>query len=371
MRVIVIGGGVMGLSAAWWLSRRRGVSVRVLERFGLDHDRGSSHGASRISRTTYIEARYVRMMQVALAESWPRLAAELGVQLHHPAPGCFFGPHDGLIARYAAAVAEVGAPVSPLTPAQAREVFPAVRFRDDDVVLSDATASVVAARRTMEALWAYLPTRGVSLEPHTPVTGLDTHQGLVRIHTASGRVLEADRVIVTAGAWTGQLIPELAPSLSVTRQTVGYFKLASPQQGRLPHFPVWIHLGQRFEEVHYGLPEFGAPGIKAAHHLTTGPGDDPDGEAPDPAEALSALRRFMDAHFTVPIVGLHRSERCFYTCTEDEGFIWESLPERPQIIVGAGHSGHGFKLAPLAGQVLAELAVDGGTALPRPAQRLG
>ena len=108
MDITIIGAGVAGLSAAWWLSGQPGVRVTVLEQFNFAHTRGSSHGSSRISRTTYIDSSYVEMMQFALANSWPRLESDLGIQLLWPAAGCFFGPSDGLIQRYADAVMSAG-----------------------------------------------------------------------------------------------------------------------------------------------------------------------------------------------------------------------------------------------------------------------
>src|SRR5690242_14714085 len=101
---LVIGGGVSGLSTAWQLAARGVPRVALVERFRLHHDRGSSHGTSRITRTTYSDAKYVRLVREAHAVDWPRLERESGEQLLHPTPGAFFGPPTGEIEQWAAAV---------------------------------------------------------------------------------------------------------------------------------------------------------------------------------------------------------------------------------------------------------------------------
>ncbi len=366
MDVIVIGAGIAGLSTAWWLAQRTGVNVRVLERFELGHERGSSHGTSRISRTTYVDAQYVRMMRHALEHCWPRLEADAGVQLHFPVEGCFFGPRDGLIQRYAQAVAQADPRVQALSPTQARARFAAMHFEDDDLVLADPSASVVAADHTLRALARQIQRHGGHIQEHAQVTAITPAPNAVHITLADGTTLHADKVVVTAGAWSARLVPALNPILCVKRQTVGYFKLRDPAAGRIDRFPVWIHLGHDFNDVHYGLPEFGQPGVKAAHHATAGQPDDPDAAPDDPIEALERLRRFVRWRFAVDVIGEHRVERCLYTNTPDEGVIWAPSPRDPRIIIGTGHSGHGFKLGPLAGQVLADLAVDGHTQAPTP-----
>ncbi|TMA24645.1 MAG: FAD-dependent oxidoreductase [Deltaproteobacteria bacterium] len=127
---LVVGGGVSGLATAWQLARRGVPRVGLVERFRLHHDRGSSHGTSRITRSTYSDERYVRLVRVAHAEEWPRLERESGATLIHRCDGIFFGPPEGDIERWADAVAAAGAPgVERLTPAEARARFPAFATR--------------------------------------------------------------------------------------------------------------------------------------------------------------------------------------------------------------------------------------------------
>src|SRR5262249_32813432 len=141
---LVVGGGVTGLATAWQLARRGVPRVALVERFRLHHDRGSSHGSGRITRSTYSDARYVRLGRVAHEQEWPRLEAESGVKLIHRCDGIFFGPPAGEIEHWAAAVAAADARgVERLEPAEARRRFPAFAFPDAKFVLHDRTGGVV------------------------------------------------------------------------------------------------------------------------------------------------------------------------------------------------------------------------------------
>src|SRR5512145_2160322 len=133
---LVVGGGISGLATAWQLARRGVPRVALVERFRLHHDRGSSHGDGRITRTTYSDERYVRLVQVAHAEEWPRLEQDSGTRLLHPTPGAFFGPPEGDLDRWARAVEAAGAPgVERISPEDARRRFPTFAFPDSHAVL--------------------------------------------------------------------------------------------------------------------------------------------------------------------------------------------------------------------------------------------
>ncbi len=345
---VVVGGGILGLSTAWWLLRR-GAHVALIERHLLGHDRGSSHGRSRITRSAYADPLYARMAAAAHVEAWPTLAADLGLRLLHPRDGCFFGWADGLIGAYATAVAEAGADVARLDPAEAARRFPMFRFGQDVTALWDRTAAVVAAADTMAGLAAWVRARATVWEG-CAVHGLDADAPAV--HTDRG-VLSAERVIVTAGAWTGALVPSLRATLTPIRQTVLYLDVDADPDA----FPVWVWKGRTEDEMFYGLPRFQRPGLKIARHVLDGRRDDPDAPAGPPE--IDAVLAFARERLRVPVRGVLATERCLYTVAPREDFVLDALPDAPHVIVGSACSGHGFKLAPLNGRILAELALDG------------
>lgn len=362
---IVLGAGINGLSAAYHWRRLGGAPLAVVEQFPLRHERGSSHGFSRITRSTYAQADYVRLMQHVHAEEWPRLESDLGRRLIHPNPGCFFGPPGPVFDQYVRAVREAGAAVDLLDVAEARRVFPAFRFDRAAGVLRDRTSGVIAASEVIAGLIEWLGTHGVDLRDNTRVNALEIDRDPIRVMTSRG-VLETERLIVCGGAWVTALVPELAATLQVARQTVAYIEMeGAPELIRVGHFPVWVHLSDRVDECYYGLPEFGRPGLKLARHLTAGRDDVPD-EIPssvDPIE-LERLRAFLTRELTLPVRAVAGAEFCLYTNAPNEDFILDLHPANRNVAVGSACSGHGFKFGPLSGRVLVELLLRGATTLP-------
>jgi sarcosine oxidase len=360
---LVVGGGVHGLATAWQLARRGVERVALVERFRLHHDRGSSHGFGRITRSTYSDERYVRLVGVAHAEDWPRLERESERTLIHRCDGVFFGPPEGDLERWAAAVAAAGAPgVERVDAGEARRRFPAFAFADADFVLHDRTGGVVAAADTLLALDRRCRVEGVHVLEETRVRAIDPGSGpMVVVDTDRGRLL-AERVVVTAGAWVAELVPALRGAVRVSRQHVGYFDVGPA--GELGRFPVWVYVGDEARGLFYGLPAFGRPGVKAALHGVGSGNDDPDEHpGPDP-RAVARVREFLSSQLAIPVGALLHAETCLYTNTPDERFVIGALPDHPNVVVGSICSGHGFKFGPLMGRLLAELALEGRTDVP-------
>lgn len=350
-----------GLATAWHLARRGVPRVALVERFRLGHDRGSSHGYSRITRSTYGDPMWVRLMQVAHGEEWPRLETEAGERLRHPTPGLFFGPPEGAFEQWAAAVATAGADVERLDAAEARRRFPLFRFAGVAGVLHDRTAALVAADATIRALARRCIVEGVHVLDRTRVLRIGWDARPFAVTTDRGALL-AERLVIAAGPWTGALVPALAPALTVRRQSVGFFRLDAPPDAVRPGaFPVWVHLGPGVNGIRYGLPEFGREGVKVGVHEVAGRSQDPDEpSAPDEA-TLARVQEFATGLFAVRVSARLHAETCFYTSTASEDFILDELPGVPGAVVVSACSGHGFKFAPLVGRLAAELVLEGRT----------
>ncbi|MBI3126863.1 MAG: N-methyl-L-tryptophan oxidase [Candidatus Tectomicrobia bacterium] len=363
--VLVIGGGLNGLASLNHL-RRLGVRrLGLIERFRLGHDRGSSHGQARITRSTYASPLYARLMHLLHEEEWPRLEREAGERLVHPCPGCFFGPPGEALEKYKRAVLQAQARVEWLTPAEGRRRFPQFRFEDAEGILLDHTAGVVAADDAIAALIRLARGGGAQIMEETEVLSIDASRQPLEVATERG-VFRAERLIVTAGAWVGRLLPFLRPRLKAARQTVGYFEPAGARADYgIGRFPVWLYIADGENGHYYGMPEFGRPGIKAARHLAQGIDDNPDAAPahPDPAR-IEELWGFLRAQLAAVPRRLLAWEHCLYTNTETEDFILDLHPGNPLVAVGAGFSGHGFKFGPFTGRVLAELVLHGKTSIP-------
>jgi sarcosine oxidase len=171
--------------------------------------------------------------------------------------------------------------------------------------------------------------------------------------------LRAERVVLAAGAWLGELVPALAPRLTVLRQRVGYYRLGQDgAAGRA--MPVWARIGLAPDDFAYGLPELVAgEGVKVARHRTSGTADNPDVD-PDGADAAALADLDACAHQVLgPRLGARlRVETCLYTMTKDQHFVVDALPGDPRVVIVSACSGHGFKFGPLVGDLVAGLLLD-------------
>ncbi len=369
--VVVVGSGLMGLSAAWDLSSR-GFSVLVIDSFEPDHSKGSSHGRSRILRSVYDIRAFAEFMHVARTFDWPRLQDAAGVQLLHPTTGCFFGPRDGLFDGYVDTVGHLdGVERLPVTKASIE--FPQFKWEGMAGALKDRTSAVIDAQLTMKALSRLARGNRAAFWPRCKVTSISLDTDPITLHTKNrpavggsiSKPVRAKMAVVTAGAWVSGLFPELASHLGVVRQHVGFFSV----DGWTPpvvaqDFPVWAYLGLQQEDFFYGLPDIGGHGLKAARHRTR-MGDDNADETSGPSESeLQDLEGFLRDRLTVVIRERLAVQTCLYTNTIDETFIIDRHPDDERVVVGAGFSGHGFKFGPLVGRILSGLCSPQKTPIP-------
>lgn len=355
---VVVGGGAMGLATTWQLARA-GHEVVTLERFERGHTHGASHGATRNFNNAYAEDHYLDLLQNART-GWDDLGRETGeplLRLH----GLVTHGDDDMVARVHTALTARGERARVLTATDASARWSGMRFSGD--VLFSEEAGVVRADAALAALESAARARGADVRFGHAVTAIDEHADGVRVTVdAAGEryLLDADVLIVTAGAWTEALLPKVfpLPRLTVTEESPAHFTpLDAPNE-----WPSFNHfLGGRSTAGHapqpgqvYGMPTPGE-GVKVGFHHV-GPVVDPDARTfapvPELAQALAAYVREwfpgLDPDSAVPI-------SCTYTSTVSEDFI---LDRRGRIVVGAGFSGHGFKFTPAVGAVLASLAID-------------
>ncbi len=349
---LVVGAGVLGLSAAWSLARR-GRSVLVVERATVGHERSGSKGTARIFRLGYEEPRYVAMAQAA-ERGWRRLEDEAGRPLLATTGQVTFG---GGLGPLAAALGAAGAPVERLPAGSVAERWPGLSVPGP--ALFEAASGVLAADRCLAAFG-----RGdFELAECTAVADLadDGRRVTARLVPAQRAVAEsavaesavaqrvvAQSVVVCAGAESGALGGPGAPRLALTA-TLEQVAYLAPT-GTAPTPPVFVEWGR---PALYGLPEPDGRRYKIAFH-GAGPPVDPAAAAlvDDPAAVArlrDAARRVLPGQDPDPVA----TERCLYDNSADTDFVLDRIG---RVVVGAGTSGHGFKFAPLLGEVLADLA---------------
>ncbi len=362
---VIIGAGAMGSAAAYHLARR-GEPVVLIEQFELGHDRGSSHGAARITRHSYADTRYARLMPAAF-RAWRELEADAGESLYIRTGGVSFSPPGvDYAARVAASLDELDVPHWRASGREWSRRRPAFRLPEGYDVVFEPDAGLVAAARALELQVELARLHGgvqTRIIEQTPVRHIDLDGRRPVVLTDSLRLI-ADRLIVSAGAWVKRLLPELPVPLRATRQQVLYVRPRDRAPFQIGRFPVFIYKGAGEEDAFYGMPEFLELGVKVARHA--GPETDPDVEDRTVGEDYrSIVRRFLQGH--IPLLAdapIDLTEICLYTVAPDEAFCVDFLPLRPDVVVASPCSGHGFKFSCLIGRVLADLVTTGTTDLP-------
>jgi sarcosine oxidase len=323
MRVAIVGAGIMGCAAAWALSKD-GHDVEIYEQFRVGHDRGSSHGRSRIVRLAYPDVEWVRLAQKSMA-GWRELERDSGTEVLELTGLLELVGDPSQSSRDALAAA--GAEFELLDADSARARWP-IGVPDDWTVLYQAEAGIVRADLALRAFLGCALERGAELHEET------------RIEDA--RKLDADAVVVTAGAWVGKLVDDVP--VRPTRETLAYFR----REGALPSIVVLDpdtrgHALYSLHDPKYGLKA-------GVHHagIEVDP-DDPGEPSPELVERISAwvAKTYRDVD-PMPV----DAETCLYTNTEDEGFVFDP---RERVLVCSACSGHGFKFAPAIGKRLADM----------------
>ena len=349
----IVGLGSLG-SAAAWAATRQGLSVIGFEQFELGHERGASHDTSRILRHSYHTPHYVGLTFHAY-DAWDRLEVDSGVHLVTRTGGIDFFPPGAAIdmSTYTSSMDAHGISYEVLDVAEVQARWPVFTPPEGTVSLYQDRSSIVPAALGTATMQRLARDRGAQLHDHTRVEAILPGPDSVTLVTSSG-TYTADRVVVTADAWTADLIRPLGWDipLTVTEEQVTYVELADPSA--YGDIPLWIWMD---DPSFYGFPCYGEPTMKAAEDCggPTVTGDARSG-APDPL-MLERLIGFLRANFTgigEPV----RSKRCLYTLTADRDFVLSPVPGHERVIVGLG-AAHGFKFAPAFGEMLTALALGG------------
>jgi len=356
--VIVAGLGAMGSASAYHLAAR-GKRVLGLDRFAPGHAMGSSHGDSRIIREMYFEhPLYVPLVQRAY-ELWTALERDAGTPLMTLNGGLMIGPPDGMLVRGTRlSAAEHGLPFELLEPREVAARFPAFRLAEGLVAVHDPRAGFLRPQACVDAHLALAARHGAELRFAAPVLSWEADGEGVRVRTAAGSYT-AGRLLLTAGAWTRSLLPDLDLPLAVERQVVVWFDPPATDDrydpARCPIY-AWEHTSGF---IGYGFPRL-ERGMKAAlmHQGERSAHPDAVRRTVDPAEVeplRAALAQMLPGVADAPV---RESAVCLFTNTPDTDFAIGFHPAHPQVLVSSPCSGHGFKFAAAIGELHADLLTD-------------
>ena len=358
---IVIGLGAHGSAAALKLARR-GARVLGIEAGDRGNLLGSSGGRSRMIRRAYFEdPGYLPLLDAAWS-GWERLGEAAGETFIEVTGGLYGGPADSDVLRGSVSSAELqGIPHEVVDAAEIRRRWPVFTPGDEVGGLYDPGAGMIRPERAIAAQLRLAAERDAELRFRERVVDWrPVENGNLEVETDLG-VYGADFLVIAAGAWTGSFVPDLALPLEVERMPVLWFEptvpVADVSAGRLP---IWI-LDTAVDGTFYGFPYDDEAGLKVSRHHS---GDVVDPDTVDRAERpadVERVRAFSRSFFPAADGPLRESIVCLYTNTPDLAFVIDVHPAVPGVAFASACSGHGFKFAPVVGEILADLAVTGST----------
>ena len=366
--VIVLGVGGMGAATLFELARR-GRRVLGLEQFPLGHVLGSSHGHSRIIRQAYYEhPDYVPLLRRAY-EGWYDLEQRVGRRLLTECPCLSIGlPDSPLVVGVRESAAQHGLAIENLDAAGVRARFPAFHVRDDTVGVVERSAGILAVDDGVAAHVAVAPLARSRGAPGDGRWLADVGGGM-QVRTDRGTYAAA-RLVVTAGPWASRFLGDLGVPLTVMRQVPLWFGPREPAAFRRDVFPVFI--ADMPYGFFYGMPMLDEAGVKVAQHYGAPelPGPDAVERSVQPGDELP-VRRFLSDVLPDGNGPCRRASVCVYTLTPDRHFILDRHPGQEGVVIAAGFSGHGYKFAPVVGEIMADLAEQGRTRWPIGFFRIG
>ncbi|HZI30124.1 MAG TPA: N-methyl-L-tryptophan oxidase [Gemmatimonadaceae bacterium] len=357
--VAVLGVGGMGSAAAFHMARR-GLSVIAVEQFESGHDRGSSHGLSRIIRLAYFEhPSYVPLLRRAFT-LWRELEEESGEAVLHVTGAIDAGPPGSRVVEGSLESCRVhGLPHDLLDGAELNERFPGFRLPDEYRAVFQPDGGFLEPERCIRAHVRLARGLGATVREGVRVRSWRQEHGGVAVELDDD-VIRARQIVVCAGAWMSQLVPSLAPLLRPERQVVGWFETAQHGLFDPVRFPVFVLTTG--DGIFYGFPESGVPGFKIGKYHHRAEAVDPDAVRRSVDEKDEAvLRDCIRACFPAANGRLLKASTCIFTNTPDEHFIVDRLPEAPEAIVVSACSGHGFKFCSVIGEIVADLVTEGST----------
>ncbi|GAB2267554.1 hypothetical protein Dimus_002534 [Dionaea muscipula] len=371
--VIVIGAGIMGSCAAYQTTKR-GQTTLLLEQFDFLHHRGSSHGESRTIRAAYAEPHYAAMV-VESSRLWEQAQSEIGYRVYYKTRHLDLGPsannflHEVIHSCRSNSVA-----ARPLDHLQTAEEFSGrIQLPDDWAAVVTDLGGVLRPTKAVSMFQSLAFRRGAVLRDNVKVSAIARRggDGGVLVSAASGETFSGKKCVVTAGAWTKELlesaagieipIQPLQTSVCYWRIKEGFEKDYTIEGG----FPTFASCGHPYI---YGTPSLEFPGlIKVALH--GGESCDPDRRTWVLGSGLSGsvdqLREWVQRRLAgrVEADGPVLTQSCMYSMTPDEDFVIDFLGGifGKDVVVAGGFSGHGFKMGPVVGKILADLVIDGET----------
>lgn len=356
--VAVVGLGGMG-SAAVAQCARRGASVIGLEQFSRGHELGSSSGRSRMIRKAYFEDPAYVPLLLRTYDLWRELEHTSGEELLR-LTGLLMVGQEGceIIVGASRAAREHSLPCETLSADEIRARYPMLQVREEEVGLFEPDGGVLDPERCVAAHLKVGEAAGAELRYEAAMTSWESNVDGFVIHLADGNAVTSHALVLSLGPWFQEALGKLGVELQVQRNVQVWFEPAGRSYDA-PAFPPFLLDRAGLPAPLYGFPDFG-DGLKAAFH-SHGALTDPKRveREVDPARDIAPLTLAMEQWMPGATATFRAAQPCMYSLTPDGHFVVDRHPRHARLILCGGFSGHGFKFAPVMGEIVADLALQG------------
>jgi sarcosine oxidase len=369
--IAIVGTGAVGGWTAWML-RERGAAVTAIDAWGTGHARASSGGETRIIRLMYGSRQHYTRLAFRAFEIYEEFQRRVRRALvHQTGVVWMFGGQPearGFEKASCETLRHLSVPVEPLARAEWRPRFPQIAFDGIESVVFEPRAGYVEARAMCQAVIEHVAERGGICRiaaAQAPVATEMRGDAVRAVVLQDGTALEADVFLFACGPWLPSLFPDLiGRTIAPTRQESYFFGApAGRPEFMSPTLPVWIDFRER--QI-YGIPGDAMRSFKVADDRSGPPIDPTSGDRAATASGVVEARAHLALRFpalaSAPLVG---AEVCQYEATPDSELILDRHPEWTNVFIAGGGSGHGFKLGPAVGELLAARILDGTPLDPR------
>jgi sarcosine oxidase len=339
----------------------RGASVIGLEQFGPAHDRGASHGKSRMIRQAYFEDPAYVPLVLRSYELWRALERETGRNLLRITGVLSAGEEESeIISGTQKAAAQHGLPLEKWSRGEMRRRYPDLRLLPNEVALFEPAGGVLDPEESVRMHLQVARSTGAELRFDAVLRKWEANDGGITLELGDGTRISAKKLILSLGPWVQETLAPLGVPIRVQRNVQVWFSPATDAY-RAGRFPAFLVDRAGLPAPLYGFPDFG-DGVKAAFHgfgeLTSANQLNRDVEiARDVTPVAQALEGWMPGAAAT----FREARPCMYSLTPDGSFVIDRHPAHANVILCGGFSGHGFKFAPVIGEIGADLALDGGS----------